>query len=186
MEILYFPLFLVVAAVLVIWLFSRARKDSRRRNSRDVKTPAGRTVNVDRLQRSTDRRGPAAGYHDRVGGKKANEMWRSRRKRASHNTYAVNDREGDRDVYYAGYMGPRTNFSTKHGNDGELKDQDVSQTEHIGIEEYLSKHERERAAAEAAAAKESALSMTAIKYEPSEDADSKEDKPASKQASFKP
>jgi len=191
MEILYFPLFLVVAAVLVIWLFSRARSNSRRRKSRDVKTPSGRSANSDRLQRSMDRRGPAVGRRPQIGGNTANDMWRTRRQRAKHQASAVSEPGVDSQVFYAGFTEkPKTYGSRKNGEDG-LQDQDVPQTEHIGIEEYLSKKERERiaaekAAAERAAAEGSGLTMTAIKYESGEESASDNAQPKEKQAGFKP
>jgi colicin import membrane protein len=72
-----------------------------------------------------------------------------------------------------------------------LRDQDVPQTEHIGIEEYLSKQERERIAAEKAAAEKAAaenreFTMTAIKYETGEESAADKEGEPKKQAGFKP
>jgi hypothetical protein len=126
-----------------------------------------------------------------LSGQKANDMWRTRHQRAKHEATQVREPGADPDVFYAGFMGnSKTYGSGKNGKDS-LRDQDVPQTEHIGIEEYLSKQERERIAAEKAAAEKAAaenreFTMTAIKYETGEESAADKEGEPKKQAGFKP
>ena len=126
-----------------------------------------------------------------MGGQKSSDMWRTRHQRAKHSATVVREPGADPDVFYAGFMGNSKNYGSGKPNDDGLQDQNVPQTEHIGIEEYLSKKERERiaaekAAAERAAAEESAFSMTAIKYETGDESSSEQARTKGKQAGFKP
>jgi hypothetical protein len=183
MENYYFPLFLVVMAAVVIWIFRRVGSGRRSSTSRVSKTPAGRIANADRLHRNTDRLGPSAKRRLSTAAK-PKDIWQPRRDRAAKDSFA--ETAARRGTHHAGYIGPHADAERRYGR-YELKDQDISKSEHSGIDEYLSNRERERAKAEAEAkAKEAGgLSMTAMKYEPA-DASSESAEERKKRAGFKP
>lgn len=177
MENYYFPLFLVVVGALVFWIFRRAGSRSRRSvRRRSAKTPAGRTAGVNRLHRNTDRLGPAA----RSRHFKPNDVWQTKRHHADKESFV--DTAARPAVFHAGNFNAFDESERKAYARHELKDQNITESEHLGIDEYLTKREAERAAAEAE--KAGGLSMTAMKYEPTDA--SAEEKERKKQASFKP
>lgn len=182
MENLYFPLFLVVAAIAVVLLFKRAGSSDRSRKSRVAKTPAGRTANADLLRRDIDRVGRPSLHRSRPA--KAKDIWQTRRERAAQDSFA--ETTARRSAHYAGYLGPDVDvkYGSGHRRQGEyeLKDQDVSKAEHLSIDEYLTKRQAEEAEQ---AEQAGGLSMTALKYEPT-GASSKDQKGRKKQGGFKP
>lgn len=188
MEILYFPLFMVALAGLVLWFWGRTRQHGKagrlsyREAAEARKGDSGRLVETDRLARTFDRRGPAARKVVDPGPSKSQDMWRSRRQRASH-VPGRNALDDDSDVFYAGYLAQGEHHPAARQKDQPLPDQRISESEHVGIDEYLSKKARERARQEAA---EQGLTMTAMKYEPADASSEKTGKPGKKRASFKP
>lgn len=181
MENFYFPLFLVVAAIVVVLVFKKAgsRDRSPQSGSRIARTPAGRSADADRLARNLDRRGPAAPRSP--GPAKSKDIWQTRRERAAKDSFA--ETAARRATHHAGFLGPSADADRGSHGGYELREQNISASEHLGIDEYLTKREREEA--ERAAREAGGLSMTAVKYEPG-DADSADDKDRKKQASFKP
>lgn len=182
MENFYFPVFLVVLAIVVVLLFKRAGSGDRSRKSRIARTPAGRTANADLLRRDIDRLGRPSVHRSRSA--KAKDIWQTRRERAAQDSFAeTTARHG---THYAGYLGPQIDdeFSRRPRGQGgyELTEQDVSTAEHLSIDEYLAKRQEEEAEQAGEAGN---LSMTAVKYEPS-DASSKDQKGRKKRAGFKP
>lgn len=196
METFYFPLFLVVLAVVVLWIFGKARSHEGRGRSKPGPVK-GRLIETDTHTKSIPRKlGPAARLQSGQGKESPGDIWQTRRERARQETFSQSRSSGS---FYAGYVGPDSNERQRGTGAHELRDQQVSDTEHQSIDEYLSKHAREKAAAAAKAAKEAEaaeaarqggdFSMTAIKYEePSEEdeAEAKAQKEDKKQAGFKP
>lgn len=178
MENLYFPIFLVVLAVVVIWFFKKAGSQRANRESRSLRSPAGRTIGADALSRNTDRRGPSA-PRSVVG--KPKDIWQTRRERAAEESFGVTaPRTG---VHHAGFLAPDDANERHRPRHFEVPDQQISDAEHLGIDEYLSKREGELPEEGAEAA---GLSMTAVKYEPSGGSDSESGDGRKKRVSFKP
>lgn len=176
MENLYFPLFLVAIAVVVIWLFKGAGK------KRPDRTPVRRT-SVSRDigatgRRSTGRHVPASGT------RKPHDPWQLKRERAAQERFTAG-KSGSAQLQ-ANYIGPAPKFSSQKGEAGNLKDQEISHTEHLGIDEYFSKVEREKRAKEKKAAEQDGLTMTAVKYQSVDESEASEDVPAKEQGGFKP
>lgn len=182
MENLYFPLFLVVAAIVVVLVFKRAGSSDRSRRPRVAKTPAGRIANADLLRRDMDRLGRPSLHRSNPANPK--NVWQTRRERAAKDSFA--EETARRGTHFAGYLGPESEarYGSQHRRQGEyeLKDQDISRAEHLSIDEYLTKREREEAEQ---AEKAAGFSMTAMKYEPT-GAASKDQKGRKKQGGFKP
>lgn len=180
MEILYFPLFLVVVAVSVIWLFKSKAEDEGSRPKEKNQAFGGLTDEVRRRRRpSSDRLGSAARPRSGQASVKG-DIWQTRRERAAKESFSEStSRQG---VYHAGYIGPTSQtVSSRPG--GELEDQAVSEAEHLSIDEYLSKQEKEEAEK---AAKEEGFSMTAMKYEPADESQKEDEETRKKRAGFKP
>lgn len=181
MENYYFPLFLVVVAAAVVLIFKKAGSGHGSARSRVSRTPSGRTVDGDRLHRNMDRVGPGARQRILSDPAKAKDIWQKRREHKVLDSYAeVTARRG---VHHAGYIGPHADTERRGSGGYPLRDQNISKSEHLGIDEYLTKREREKAEAEAE--ETGGLSMTAMKYEPG-DASSEAGKGRKKQAGFKP
>lgn len=179
MENYYFPLFLVVLAAVVIGIFRMFGSGQRSSTSRVSRTPAGRIANDDRLRRNTDRLGPSAKRSPSTAAK-PKDIWQTRRERAAKDSFA--ETAARRGTHHAGYIGPYADAERGYGR-YEMKDQNISKSEHLGIDEYLTKSEREKAEAEAEEA--GGLSMTAMKYEPA-DTSSESGEDRKKRAAFKP
>lgn len=184
MENLYFPLFLVALAIVVIGVFNKARA-GHSRGRRSASRPSGRLVDVERPPRSRERPGAAARPRPGQGSSTRGDIWQTKRERAAKETFSE---PAPGSAYRATYLGPGPAERSTGG--GELKDQNVSDAEHVSIEEYLSKAAREEARerAKKAAEEETGLSMTAMKYDPAGDestSDEAEKKP-NKRAGFKP
>ena len=161
MELIYFPAFLVLAAGLVIWLFRRGKEEDRSyRSSRRSRGSSARSAdNRPRVQ------GNKARLQSGQGSESPGDIWRRKRERATKASFAAPPTTG---VYQATYAQPESDR-----RDRNLADQEVNEAEMLGLDEYFSKQEAEKArkAAEQEAREESAgLSMTAMKYEPETEA----------------
>lgn len=181
LENLYFPLFLVVVGVFVVWLFSRVRGSGSSRSTRRA-TPSKRVDQHSKLQRSLNRSGPAAGYRANHGLKTQDAMWRSRHQRASHDSSKIRNAGGDSSTFHASYIDSSRVYEQRPARPGSIGEQGVRDTEYTGIDEYLAKRAAERKAK--AAAQEEELSMTAMKYEPADASENPDEE--KKQAGFKP
>lgn len=176
MESYFFPIFLIVLAVLVVWLFRRAQGGSDRRERSNFK---GTTTS----QRG-GRHGPAAWREPLGEDHKAKDVWHPKRERVLKETFTESATE--RGIIHAGYIGPYANSARKLHSKSELREQDISEAEHLGIDEYLNKREREMAEKAAKEAREDSLTMTAVKYEPAEVPSGEEEKQPRRQRGFKP
>ncbi len=186
MEILYFPLFLVVVAVGVVWLFKKATNGSTR-DRRSSSRNSGRFTDPERWSGSHNRPGAAARLQSGQGRSNPRDIWQTKRERAAKESFGHAASSG---VYAAGYIGPDSRPGVRRSGATELRDQEVSEAEHRGIDEYLTKSEREAARREAERAAEEAggLSMAAMKYDPSADADlgGEDEQKRKRSAGFKP
>jgi hypothetical protein len=183
MENIYFPIFLVVLAVFVIWLFNRSKGGRIKREDRRYKSSSGRMLNNENLQRSVDRKGPAAGYVSKHSPRASDAMWRKRKQRARHEHSRANSPGADHNVFQADYLGPGRKSGS--GRDAGLLQEQVSHdTEHLGIDEYLTKTAKARKAQAAQEDKE--FSMTAMKYDPADSSSEEAEGGKKKQAGFKP
>lgn len=186
MENLYFPLFLVALAIVVIWFFTKART-GHSRDRRSASRPSGRLVDVERPPRSKERLGAAARLQSGQGRATPGDIWQTRRERAAKESFSE---PAPGSAYRASYLGPGPGTPERVSTAGELKEQKVSEAEHFGIDEYLSKAAREaaRERAKKAAEKEAGLSMTAMKFDPAgeESTPDDEEKKLDKRAGFKP
>lgn len=182
-ENLYFPLFLLVAGLLVVWLFNRLR-DSGGSVSKRRSSNSGKNLQQNaKLQRSITPKGPAVGRSPNHGLKTQDAMWRSRRQRAKHHGVEDNPDANNSPVFTAGYLDPSEVWGQPEGQKGSIDEQSVRDTEYTGLDEYLAKK-----AAEAKLKKEQEekeLSMTAMKYEPVE-SNSEEEEELKSQGGFKP
>lgn len=181
MELIYFPAFLILAAGLVVWLFKRGTQgDSSRRSTRSTRSSA--TV-------STSQPRPVQGNKARLqsgqGTESPGDIWRRKRERATKSSFSGPATTG---VYQATYANPSANQVGSQPND-RVADQEVSEAELQGLDEYLARREAEEKAklAEEARQEDSAgLSMTAMKFESATEEPASEEKPARKGGGFKP
>lgn len=184
MEILYFPLFLIVVAVGVIWLFKRATNGgarSRKSASQPASQLVGRLADLERRPESRARLGAAARLQSGQRSSPGGDIWQTKRERAARESF---NQTSSRGIYHAGYIAPDSQpgsgLNLRGSGVAELRDQQVSEAEHKSIDEYLTKSEREaaerkaaeREAAEREAEKAGGLSMSAMKYDPAADAES--------------
>lgn len=186
MENLYFPLFLVALAIVIIWAFTKARA-GHSRDRRSASRPSGRLVDVERPPRSRARLGAAARLQSGQGRSTPGDIWQTKRERAAKESFSE---PAPGSAYRATYLGPGPGTAERVSSAGELKEQKVSEAEHLGIDEYLSKAAREaaRERAKKAAEEEAGLSMTAMKYDPAGDESTSDDveKKPNRRAGFKP
>lgn len=186
MENLYFPLFLVALAVVVILVFNKARTGDSR-NRRSASRPSGRLADIERPRRSRERLGAAARLQSNKGLSTRGDIWQTKRERAAKESFA---KPAPGSAYRATYLGPGPGGAVGGSGAGELKDQGVSEAEYLSIGEYLSKaaQEEARERAKKAAEEEAGLSMTAVKYDPvsSESSSDDDDKKPKKRAGFNP
>lgn len=169
MENLYFPLFLVAVAVVVIWLYQKSKNAGDRRAKL-------------RKQRSA-RAGSRVGYTAATGVSTSDKMWSARRQHARHEIDPRNRDGGQPHTIQADYLGPYGTKSSVGESRSKVGEQGVDEVEYVGLDEYIA---AERARAEARKAKEEKeLTMTAVKYEPTEAAEN-DDTPQPRQAGFKP
>lgn len=184
MENLYFPLFLVAVAIVVIWAFNKSRASSSR--DRRSTRPTGRLADLEPPRRPRERPGPGARIQSGQGHSARGDIWQTRREKVNKGSFSADSQIG---TYSASYLGPGPG-EAKGARGRELKDQEVTEAEHLGIDEYLSKAERDkaRARAEKAAKEEAGLSMTAMKYDPadSDSASEDEERKPGRRAGFKP
>lgn len=185
MENLYFPLFLIALAVVVILVFNKGRTgDSGHRRS--AGRPSGRLADIERRPGSRKRLGAAARLESAQGATRG-DIWQTKRERAAKETFA---KPAPGSAYRATYLGPGPGGVGGGRSAGELKEQGASEAEHLSIGEYLSKAAREEAQERArkAAEEKAGLSMTAMKYDPVDgdpSSDDEEKKPITR-AGFKP
>ena len=173
MEQFYFPIFLIVVAVFVVWIFRKAQSERSRRNRRS--TRKSNTSQSAGHRSSVAWREPVGDQH------KAKDVWHPKRERVFKGSFKSESEHG---VIHAGYAGPYATSGGKLHTKAEIRDQDISEAEHLGIDEYLTKQEKE--AAKAAAKQEEGLTMTAMKYEPVGSSSEEEEKTPEKKRAFKP
>ncbi len=165
-ENFYFPIFLLVMAVFVVWLFNRFKdSDTRTSYKKRRRSTSGRYLNENsKLQRSVSRSGPAAGHRPQHGLKTQDAMWRSRNQRARHQQRPDNRGDVGSGVFQASYLNYTNRQNQKSGSAGIIGEQGVSDTEYTGLDEYLTKKKAQEKFQEAG--QEGSLSMTAVKFEP--------------------
>ena len=186
----YFLIFVVVLAVACLWIFMRGGR--RQTSQKKVRTPSGRTLGGERLRQDVDRRGPSArsgpAHKSSAAGRRHHQdPWKSRtvetaagrKARSSANTASSVNRSRH---------GIMPAYGTPRPQPDAISDQQISKAEHLGIDEYFHKMEKEREleAAARAAEEETSLTMTAVKYETGDEADSGEGETPRKQLGFKP
>ncbi len=176
MQGFYFPIFLIVLAIGVIWLFRKVQTGDSGRNRRHSR-------GVNSSQRAG--RPKQAAWREPLGeDHKTKDVWHPKRERVLKESFTESATE--RSIIHAGYIGPYASSGGKLHSKEELLDQGISESEHLGIDEYLTKRDRELAEKKAKAAEEDSLTMRAVKYEPTGASSDAEEKDTPKQASFKP
>ena len=181
-ENFYFPLFLLVVGVVVVWMFNRFR-DNSGRSSGTRKTSGSRLSESAKLQRSIAPKGPAVPHAPNHGLKTQDAMWRTRTQRAKHGGVEDGPDALDGNVFQASYLDASEVWDQGKVGQGVLKEQAVRDTEYTGLDEYLAKKAaKEKLKKEQ---QEEQLSMTAMKYEPVENS-SDEAEEVKKQGGFKP
>lgn len=156
-------------AALVIWLYMKSRIAGDRREKL--------------RKRNAARKSARSGYTAAAGVSTSNKMWSARRQHARHDIDPRNRDGGQPHTIQADYLGPYGTKSSAAKSRSGIGEQGVDEVEYVGLDEYIA---AERARAEAQKAKdEKELTMTAVKYEPTEAAEN-DDTPQPRQAGFKP
>lgn len=183
LENLYFPIFLVAMALLVIWVFHKSKKGmDRREDLRHQRRTRARRQAARRTHRA-DSSMPSVNPPAASGIATSEKMWASRKRRANYrgsSAYISGEAHG---TLEAGYLGPDKPRGERIATADSISDQKISKLDYVGFDEYLARERAEARRSEAAQSDE--FSMTAVKYEsPGEASD--EEGVDNKQAGFKP
>ena len=170
-------------AVLVIWYYHKSKKAHQAREDERLRRMQSRRKAME-MEQTARRNKSVARKSAAVGITTPDKVWSARRQ---HARKKVNSKQISEDAelkaIQASYLGPLESDRPGESDSGSISDQQASELDYVGFDEYTA---RQRAkAAEGEHGDLGEFSMTAVKYESSEETE-EEEVPSAKRAGFKP